>query len=129
LKFLECGAPKRFASIIFLSALLSACTEVTTQGELDNRLAKNGSDLQSSDRSIAKKNLQQALEKSLSGNPVRWQNPESGASGSVTPLRTWKTAKGTYCRAYVERFRFASGKSLSREGVACRSANAVWLSA
>ncbi|MBN9673220.1 hypothetical protein JF539_22875 [Labrenzia aggregata] len=115
--------------LFLLTTLLSACTEVTSQVDLGDGLTEGGSSLGSSDRSIAKKNLQHALEKSLSGNAMRWQNPASGASGSVTPLRTWKTAQGTYCRAYLERITFSSGKSLSREGIACRTSSAVWLSA
>ncbi|MES0884840.1 RT0821/Lpp0805 family surface protein [Roseibium sp. SCP14] len=82
--------------------------------------------LKPSDKSIASKNLQKALEKSLSGNSVRWQNPTSGARGSVTPLKTWKTSEGTYCRSFREKIELASGRTISRNGVACRTAEAVW---
>lgn len=75
---------------------------------------------------MAEKNLQKALEKSLSGNSVRWKNPASGARGSVTPLKTWKTAEGIYCRSFREKIELASGETVSRNGVACRTEEAVW---
>ena len=81
-----------------------------------------------SDKSIADQNLQTALEKSLSGRSVRWQNPDSGTTGSVTPLKTWKTADGVFCRAYREDFQLTSGRTVSRDGVACRTGEAVWTS-
>ncbi|MHA7775698.1 RT0821/Lpp0805 family surface protein [Roseibium sp. M-1] len=82
--------------------------------------------LQSSDQAMAGKNLQAALENSLSGKPQRWENPASGASGSATPLKTWKNDDGAFCRSYTERYRLASGQSVNREGSACRMSNAVW---
>ncbi|TYC52641.1 hypothetical protein FMN50_17875 [Rhodobacterales bacterium] len=82
--------------------------------------------LGSSDEAIASRNLQQALEKSLSGESLRWQNPSNGTSGTVTPVSTWKTANGTYCRSYRERITLGSGESVRRNGVACRSPEAVW---
>ncbi|MCV0425553.1 MAG: hypothetical protein K5905_08770 [Roseibium sp.] len=80
------------------------------------------------DKSLADLNLQTALEKSMSGKSVHWQNPDSGTSGSVTPLKTWKTAEGTFCRAYRENFQLISGRTVSRDGVACRTADAIWKS-
>ena len=87
------------------------------------------SGLQRSDRRLADDNLQAALENSLSGKPLRWQNPSSGASGSVTPLKTWKNDQGEFCRSYSENYRLASGQSVNRKGVACRMPNAVWKTA
>ncbi|WP_269584926.1 RT0821/Lpp0805 family surface protein [Roseibium sp. Sym1] len=85
--------------------------------------------MQRSDQTLATRNLQKALENSVSGKTLNWRNAKSGASGSVTPTRTWKTTRGTYCRSYNEVIRLASGKSMRRKGVACRQANAVWKAA
>jgi surface antigen len=106
--------------------LLSACSVFPFQGSSGAIFSTVDTSLKPSDKSMAQKNLQKALEKSLSGNSVRWQNPSSGARGSVTPLKTWKTSEGTYCRSFREKIELASGKTVSRNGVACRSAEAVW---
>ncbi|WP_157738996.1 RT0821/Lpp0805 family surface protein [Labrenzia sp. VG12] len=82
--------------------------------------------LVNSDQSLAARNLQKALETSLSGRTLSWRNAASGTRGSVTPNRTWKTAKGVYCRSYSEIIKPVSRQSIRRSGVACRSPNAVW---
>ncbi|WP_299479116.1 RT0821/Lpp0805 family surface protein [uncultured Roseibium sp.] len=102
---------------------------ISAQEKTEPLVPTVSSTLQTSDKTIANEKLQTALEKSLSGQATRWQNPQSGVSGSVTPLKTWKTSEGTYCRSYTESIVLASGKSLNREGVACRTGNAVWKSA
>ncbi|MCX2724865.1 RT0821/Lpp0805 family surface protein [Roseibium salinum] len=81
--------------------------------------------LRFSDETLVENKIQAALETLVSGRTAHWQNPESGASGSVTPLKTWKTDDGVYCRSYRTRIRLASGRSMDEESVACRS-EAVW---
>ncbi|WP_434054630.1 MAG: RT0821/Lpp0805 family surface protein [Roseibium sp.] len=102
---------------------------ITAQEQTEPVVPAVASTLEMSDKSLANQKLQAALEKSVSGQSTRWQNPESGVSGTVTPLKTWKTASGTYCRSYNEKIVLASGKSLIRQGVACRASNAIWESA
>ncbi|TYC72443.1 hypothetical protein FMN63_07765 [Stappia sp. BW2] len=85
--------------------------------------------LMASDKYRAERTLQAALEKSISGNIRSWKNPSSGASGTVTPLKTWKNTSGDFCRSYRERIKLADGKTISRRGVACRTGKAVWKSA
>lgn len=109
--------------------LASACSVVPTQETSEILEPAKPEKLARSDKTLADQKLQTALEKTLSGQSTRWQNPQSGASGSVTPLKTWKTSNGTYCRSFSEKIILASGKAMSRRGVACRSANAVWQSA
>lgn len=104
----------------------SACTVVSSQEQSEPLLPAVAPSLETSDRSMADAKLQLALEKSISGEATRWENPESGVSGSVTPLKTWKTDEGTYCRAFSEKIVLASGKSLNRRGIACRTQSAVW---
>lgn len=113
---------------VFFCLLLSAagCNSGSVSNTPDVTTSAIG--LQSSDRSLAQQNLQVVLESSLSGKSQSWQNPQSGARGSATPLKTWKTTDGTYCRSYKESIRLASGESIDRDGVACRSSDAVWQS-
>lgn len=66
----------------------------------------------------------QALEKSISGQTVSWRNPDSGASGGVTPVRTFKNAENQFCRE----FRQWQTGGVAREnkvGIACRE-NGAW---
>lgn len=115
--------------VVACLAATSACTMIVAEEHSEPLIPAAASTLENSDQSLADEKLQTALEKSLSGEATRWQNPLSGVKGSVTPLKTWKTAEGTYCRSYSEKIILASGKSLNREGIACRSQNAVWESA
>jgi len=114
-----------------MSQILSACSASVASIESPPDLTRleNEARVTASDRAIADQNVQSALEKSVSGTPVSWNNPSTGARGTVTPVRTWKTANGTYCRSYRERIRLATGKTVSNEGVACRTSNAVWKAA
>lgn len=121
--------PARVVLAVACLAVAPACTMVSTQDQPEPLVPSASTTLESSDRSMANEKLQLALEKSLSGESTRWQNPVSGVSGSVTPLKTWKTSEGTYCRSYSEKITLSSGQSLNREGVACRAENAVWKSA
>ncbi len=54
--------------------------------------------------------LQYALEALTCGATASWSDPEHDASGAVTPLRTFRTRGGLYCREVEE--------SISLEGAA-----------
>jgi surface antigen len=112
-----------------VAGTVSSCSASSGQLIPEPESLSAESKLQRSDQALAASNLQKALEKSVSGKTRSWRNAESGSSGSVTPTRTWKTARGTYCRSYNEVIRLASGKSMRRQGVACRTPNAVWKAA
>jgi len=114
---------------LFLGAFtVSGCSQVYLPGQtlLKNRQATEAAGLQPSDRTMASEKLQVALESSISGKSVSWKNAKSGASGSVTPIKTWKNDQGDFCRSYSEKFTLATGRTVSRRGVACRMKNAVW---
>ncbi|WP_428686483.1 RT0821/Lpp0805 family surface protein [Roseibium sp.] len=115
--------------MIFSVIAVSGCTGVTPREATATASVPSTAQLNYSDKSLASSNLQAALEKSLSGRSLRWKNPASGVSGMVTPLKTWKTVQGTYCRSYNEKIKLASGELLDRRGVACRSSEAIWKSA
>ena len=48
---------------------------------------------QARDRQLMAAAFKSALDTQVSGGSVTWQNPASGSRGSVTPLRTFKTAR------------------------------------
>lgn len=62
--------------------------------------------------------VQTALEKSISGRQTEWRTP-NGDFGFVTPIETWKSTSGHWCRQFVETVSI-SGKTQDREAVACR---------
>jgi len=66
----------------------------------------------------------QALEKSPSGQSVSWRNPDSGASGGVTPVRTFKNTENQFCREFRQ---WQSGGTTreNRVGIACRE-DGIW---
>ena len=82
--------------------------------------------LAESDVGLARSALQDTLETWVTGEPGNWQNGATGIEGSVTPLRTYRIASGTYCRDYQE-IVTRQENVLTRSRTACRDANGVWI--
>ncbi|MHA1152635.1 MAG: RT0821/Lpp0805 family surface protein [Alphaproteobacteria bacterium] len=103
-------------------SLLTACQ---IPGDTKPRTSFYGA-LTESDIDLARSALQDTLETRVSGEPGNWQNGTTGIEGSVTPLRTYRIASGTYCRDYQE---IVTGQEsiLTRSRTACRDANGVWI--
>ena len=66
-----------------------------------------------------------ALEFDRDGSTRKWNNPNTGNSGSVTPKRTFQTASGENCREY-EHTIMVDGKSEIAKGTACRKPDGTW---
>lgn len=63
--------------------------------------------------------FQEALETKSSDTAVVWTNPETGYGGAIIPVKTYRRADGTFCRA----FRTVDTNSSPEQpnyGVACR---------
>ena len=84
-----------------------------------------GSYLDDQDKRTAALTTQQALESKPSGTTSTWQNPDSGHSGSVTPVRTYQSANGQYCREYEQTVTIG-GQPQKSYGTACRQADGSW---
>ncbi|MFO1050374.1 MAG: RT0821/Lpp0805 family surface protein [Geminicoccaceae bacterium] len=67
--------------------------------------------------------LQYVLETTPSGEAVAWRVEATGAVGTVTPLRTYRTPAG-YCRAFL--VTIAAPAAGTRQGTACRTAAGEW---
>lgn len=81
------------------------------------------------DGDVATANLavQQALEYHASGQIVRWSNPNSGNTGSVTPRRSFFLEdKGVFCRDYNELLTI-EGQSETYVDTACRDGSGKWI--
>ncbi len=59
------------------------------------------------------------------GERITWSNPESGNSGTVTPVRDGQDQTGNYCREYQTTIR-VQGKTEQAYGVACRQPDGTW---
>jgi surface antigen len=76
---------------------------------------------QARDRALMVRAFGEALDRQVSGAAVDWRNPETGSSGAVMPLRTFRAADGRWCREYEERVE-QGGAVERRIGIACREA-------
>ena len=82
--------------------------------------------LEDVDRELAWTTRQTALETLISGKTEQWRNDGTSASGAITPLATWKTSEGFYCREFEEVVVRADGSPASDNGTACRDGDGVW---
>jgi len=66
----------------------------------------------------------QALENSRIGEPTTWRNPDSGATYTVVPTRTYQSSQGP-CREYTLDAN-VGGKPEKVYGTACRQNDGSW---
>ena len=66
----------------------------------------------------------QALETAPTGSPTTWRNPDSGATYTMTPTRTYQEA-GTPCRDFTTKA-VIEGKEETVKGAACRQPDGTW---
>ncbi len=59
------------------------------------------------------------------GEAITWNNPESGNSGSVTPVRDGNDTAGRYCREYQQTI-YVGGQQETGYGVACQQPDGSW---
>ncbi len=84
-----------------------------------------GRSLDDADRMYANRNAQQSFETTRTGATSTWRNPDSGNSGTITPTRTYQTARGANCREYESTI-YVEGKSETSKGTACRQPDGSW---
>ena len=82
-----------------------------------------GNLLDDRDKRMANEAAQRALETAPSGKAVAWTNPDSGHSGTVTPVRTFES--GSYCREYQQTVTIG-GRPENSFGTACRQPDGSW---
>ena len=74
---------------------------------------------------VANETVQKALETTGSGVQNSWRNAVTGNSGTVTPIRTYKSKAGVYCRVYYETLSIG-GRADSYQDTACRDKDGIW---
>ena len=83
-----------------------------------------GNMLDERDKRLQAEAAQKALESAPSGQPVAWNNPDNGHSGTVTVTNTYQQS-GTYCREYQQTVTIG-GKQENAYGTACRQPDGSW---
>lgn len=85
-----------------------------------------GQSLDRADQLMMQRNAQYALENTRSNVATTWRNPDSGNYGSITPVETYQTSQGQYCREYTQTI-VVGGKAQQAYGTACRQADGSWM--
>jgi len=86
-----------------------------------------------SDQAMYNENARQALTGAADGSIAEWSNPATGNGGIFTPVRTYNTSAGRFCRDYRVTVAIASadgenGAIERGEGTACQQADGSWRS-
>ncbi len=84
-----------------------------------------GNLLDERDKRLAAQAAQRAFESAPTGQPVAWQNPDSGHSGTVTVTKTSQATSGSYSRQYETAVNIG-GKLETAHGTACRQPDGTW---
>jgi surface antigen len=84
-----------------------------------------GDRLDAADRKQAHYTAATSLETVPSGTTSAWQNPDSGNSGTFTPVRTYQTSSGEYCREFQQTI-VVGGEKHQGYGTACRQSDGSW---
>jgi surface antigen len=85
-----------------------------------------GQSLDRADQLVMERNAQYALENTRSNVATTWKNPDTGNYGSITPVETYRTSQGQYCREYTQTV-VVGGQSQQAYGTACRQSDGSWL--
>lgn len=59
------------------------------------------------------------------GETINWYNPDSGHSGSITPVRVGQTSTGAYCREFQQTVTI-DGQTERAYGTACQQPDGTW---
>jgi surface antigen len=85
---------------------------------------KVGESLDRADQAYASR-AEQTAHAAPVGQQIRWANPESGHSGTYTPVREGRDAAGNTCREYQTTVT-VGGETQQAFGTACRQADGSW---
>lgn len=116
----------RIMALSFLGAMsLALLSQPIWAQDLTHNLGIYQS-LSARERTLARYAVQQTLETKLKHQSGRWEDPLNDTFGLVTPLRTYKSVTGHYCREFMEVVT-RKGAIKSALQKACRNARGRWL--
>ena len=84
-----------------------------------------GGSLDKTDMLYYDRTSQGALERGQPGQAFPWKNPETGASGTVTPGTYYQADSGRYCREFTQNIT-VGGQTERAFGTACRQPDGSW---
>ena len=84
-----------------------------------------GQQLDERDQYLMAQTFEFAMEKAPTNERARWENPDSGHGGTVTPTKTYSTTEGTPCREFTTTVSIG-GQTEKAYGTACRQADGSW---
>jgi hypothetical protein len=123
--FVVSGCSFRLASLVSKD---DSDTEPT--GSIAAPAAQQSPDADSSgpangDLAYARAAATDALARGAKDSSVPWQNPQTGASGNITPLATAYSEGGLPCRDFLASYVHGTVQDWL-QGAACRSASGTW---
>ena len=84
-----------------------------------------GKSMDTVDKQQAANTQQTALESNRVGQASTWSNPDTGHTGTVTPIRTYQAPSGQNCREYRHDVKIGD-RNETVIGQACRQADGTW---
>ena len=87
--------------------------------------AQVGKTMDDLDRVAMERNAQHSLENTRTNTSTPWRNPDSGNYGHITPIETYQTGRGEYCREYLQEI-VIGGERRRAYGTACRQPDGSW---
>ena len=84
-----------------------------------------GQQLDERDQYLMAQTFEFAMEKAPTNETAKWENPDTGARGTVTPTKTYSTTEGTPCREFTTTVSIG-GQGEQAYGTACRQADGSW---
>lgn len=84
-----------------------------------------GRQLDERDRLMMARTTQTSLESARSGQVSQWRNPDTGASGTITPKPAYTVSSGQACREFQQTVTIG-GKTEQAFGTACRQPDGSW---
>jgi len=109
----------REVAAVGLALLLGSCAQPPAGDPAYDGLVAGAQDL-------ARSTMQEALETARSRTSLLWNYAEDGSSGEITPLRSYRSTNGYYCREYLEVVETAADGRRSRQRIACRDDGGLW---
>lgn len=83
-----------------------------------------GASLDTADRA-ALGQAQTAAYRAPIGNQIAWNNPQSGNSGVIVPVRDGYDQRGSYCREFQQKVT-VGGRTQEAYGTACQQPDGSW---
>ena len=111
-------------AVVALTLLLGACAQAPAPAEGRGDPVYGG--LTPRAEVLARNTVQEALETARSRTSLFWVHAEDGSKGEITPLRTYRSTTGYYCREYMEIVETSTDGRASRQRTACRDDDGLW---